>query len=189
MKLKRIIIFSIIIIIIMTSTLTYFIESKKVYKEPIVFLTNTDGTVVTVSAGIFRYGDINLDGVIDSKDIDYMELMINSKMTFLEGQKKLADFNMDGVVNSEDLKQLKRHLENNKVVKYNTKSKRLSYCVNTKYDSADCKWQKSNSFELSKDTEYYAFAKKGKRISMGYNFSYSDNNTNEEAVIEEDYVE
>ena len=52
---------------------------------------------------LYRYGDLNNDGVIDSSDIDLINAYIEGTGTLTDLQKSLADVNHDGIIDEKDI--------------------------------------------------------------------------------------
>lgn len=57
------------------------------------------------------YGDLNRDGVIDSKDVTILKNFLDGKATLTDAQKALADVNHDGVVDEKDLLYIQRYID------------------------------------------------------------------------------
>ena len=150
------------------------VNSIDLYEKPIVSLVTIDRNGVRIEAGIYAYGDINQDGVIDERDVQFMKSLLEAKLSFTDSQKKLADINHDGDVDQNDLNSLEERLASSKEIKYDTNSKELEYGVSPNDDVANCQWQTTNMFVIEQGREYYAFAriKNGDNISLSYKFNY-----------------
>ena len=131
----------------------------KYYPEPIIDLVMINQDNVTINAGMYYYGDLNLDGKINDSDIKYMHSLLNETLTFKDAQKALVDFDMDGEVTEFDLGLLEEYVEKYRDVEYNTYSKELLYCINKEDNSDSCSWKDYNTLNLGNYGDYYAFVK------------------------------
>ena len=191
MKRKLIIILVVILIVFLGYNLIKYTSSKEdvidetiTYNTPVVALITTSTEKATIKAGMYRYGDIDQNGIINENDIKFMELLLNSKLSFKEEQILLADMDKDGQVTDNDLKLLKEYISQNNQVKYDTYSDSLLYCISEVDDNSNCKWQKSNEFKLTNKTHYYVFAKLDK-ISKSYELYYEIRNDDEKSIVED----
>lgn len=67
--------------------------------------------IATFNPRVVKYGDINLDGYIDSLDTDYLYQYLGEYISLLTDEQFLAaDVTGDGQVNVEDLSDLQRYL-------------------------------------------------------------------------------
>jgi hypothetical protein len=57
-----------------------------------------------------QQGDVNLDGIIDASDVNYIYRSVMGYATLTEAQKLFADFNGDDIVNSSDVNLLYRYV-------------------------------------------------------------------------------
>ena len=190
MKNKKIILMLIILLIVAFIIVIYVRNQRKFYHTPIVSLIRTSEDKVIVTAGIYRYGDITLDGELSSYDIKYMELLLNSNIKFLEEQKTIADFDQNGVVDNKDLQAVRKYLKNDRVVKYNVRNQKLLYCAIKIDHFGGCNWQKDNTFKLDENIEYYIYAKDNENVSKSYDFIYNISEIYEETdSLDDDLVE
>ena len=188
MKMNKILVVALIIVLVIVLAYAIFKSTKSnvnnidIYENPIVSLVIIGDDYVRIRAGVYAYGDIVQDGIIDENDVKFMELLLNSKLSFSDSQKLLADLNRDGVVNNADLEKLKKLVDDNKELKYDIKTDSLEYGVSSTNDSTGCSWQSSNIINNITYGEYYAFAriKNTDKISLGYKFTYEENVEEEE---------
>lgn len=74
-------------------------------------LLSTNTLIATFNPRVVKYGDINLDGYIDSLDTDYLYQYLGEYISLLTDEQFLAaDVTGDGQVNVEDLSDLQRYL-------------------------------------------------------------------------------
>lgn len=188
MKMNKILVVALIIVLVIVLAYVMFKATKsnnnnvEIYENPIVSLVIIGDDYVRIRAGIYAYGDIVQDGIIDENDVKFMELLLNSKLSFSDSQKLLADLNHDGATNENDLEELKKLIKNNGEIKYNIKTDSLEYGISTTEDGSDCNWQDSEVIDNITYGEYYAFAriKNTDKISLGYKFTYEENVEEEE---------
>ena len=134
--------------------------TKKSYGYPLIRIISENNKEIEISAGIYRFGDINEDGIVGKEDIDALKIMINTNnVGFSTGQVHLADVNEDGKIDNNDLELFNKYLTNNGEVKYDISSNLLSYCLTYKNDSSTCDWQSSFKFIIKEEKDYYAFVK------------------------------
>ncbi len=133
--------------------------TKKTYGFPIISLLNYNGGKLTVEAGYYRYGDVNLDAVVDENDISDIDLIINSELYYSNGQKLLADVDESGKVDNDDIITFKKYLEVNGPVKYDLHRETLEYCVTKTNNSKTCSWTKDSVFTLTEKRDYYVFVR------------------------------
>jgi len=155
--------------------------TKKSYGYPLISLLSYNQGVIKVDAGIYRYGDVDQNGKIDSDDVTALEVMIQTQTVgFSKGQIKLADIDEDGNVAEEDLKQLRQYVKAGGELEYSISSTLLEYCFSTTNDSSGCYWQDSSDFKISKGKDYYVFVKQSNngRISDSMLFSKATINDN-----------
>lgn len=148
--------------------------TKTSYGYPLIHLLSYNNGVLSIDAGIYRFGDIDQDGVVGTNDIDALKIMIDTEQIgFSDGQIKLADVNEDGSINNNDVVLFERYLKNNGEVKYSVSSELLSYCVTSINDNTTCSWQKRAGFNIEKGKNYYVFVKQvnNSRISEGMLFN------------------
>lgn len=148
--------------------------TKTSYGYPLINLLYYNDNKLNIEAGIYRFGDIDQDGVVGTNDIEALKIMISTnKVGFTDGQIKLADVNEDGVINNSDVDLFNQYLNNNGEVEYSISSNLLSYCITLTNDSSTCTWQKSSSFKITEKKDYYVFVKQNNnnRISQSMLFS------------------
>ena len=148
--------------------------TKKSYGYPLITLVYSNDTDLTVDAGIYRFGDIDQDGIIGNNDIDALETMISTdKIGFTKGQTELADVNEDGNVDNQDIELFQKYLAENGEVQYDTNKKLLNYCITDVNDSSNCIWQESENVKIKSQKDYYIFVKQinNDRISDVYKVS------------------
>lgn len=133
--------------------------TKKSYGYPIISLLIYNSKKVNVEAGYYRYGDVNLDGSVDEKDIAEINHIINSLIHYSDSQKKLADVDENGKVNNDDIKLFEKYLVKNGPAKYNLNTATLEYCVSTENESNNCNWKNNNIIMLDKKQDYYFFVR------------------------------
>ncbi len=180
MKLNKILIIIIVLIVVLLFAYFVFKTTKSdvndidICEKPIVSLVIIGENYVKIRAGIYAYGDIIQDGVIDNSDVKFMELLLNSKLTFSDSQKLLADLNHDDEVNNDDLEVLKELLKDKVELKYDIQTELLEYGVSSTDDSTNCKWQSDSTIKDITYGEYYAFVrlKNTDNVSLGYKFTY-----------------
>lgn len=151
--------------------------TKTSYGYPLIKMLSYNSTRVEVEAGIYRFGDINQDGVVGQQDLDVLRIMIdNDNVGFNNGQIKLADVNEDGLINNSDIELFERYLKNNGEVKYSVSANLLSYCITSSNDNTTCSWQQKSSFNLSEFKDYFVFVKQtnNNRISEGMKIQLID---------------
>lgn len=148
--------------------------TKTSYGHPLINLLYYNDNTLNVEAGIYRFGDIDQDGVVGTNDIEALKIMISTdKVGFTEGQVKLADVNEDGVINNSDVDLFNQYLSNNGDVEYSVSSDLLSYCITATNDNSTCTWQKSSTFKITEKKDYYIFVKQNNnnRVSQSMLFS------------------
>ena len=133
--------------------------TKKSYGYPIISLLGYNSNKLTVEAGYYRFGDVNLDSVVNEADIDDIKLIINSELYYSEGQKLLADVDENGKVDKDDITRFQEYYKKNGPVKYDLHKETLEYCVTKTNNSSTCNWVQSNIFTLTEKTDYYVFAR------------------------------
>lgn len=143
----------------------------KTYNKVIIKNVTSTENDVDIDAGIYNYGDVSRDGVINEYDLNMMNLMIETGISN-EYQKALADLNKDDVVNDIDVSILTNYLEFNSELIYNTKSKELLYAISDINSLSSLNWQNTASFKLYDEKNYYVFAKYKEDISQPYEFNY-----------------
>ena len=142
--------------------------SKKSYGYPVVSMLSEEDGYITISAGIYRFGDIDQDGVVGHEDVDALKIMVNTeKVGFSESQIKLADVNEDGSIDEKDVDMFNKYLNANGEVKYDINIKLLEFCLTDVDDSSTCKWESTFKFKISAKQDYYAFVRQinNKRVS------------------------
>lgn len=188
MKINKLL--SIVLILITLILIIYFIfkttksdvNDIDICDRPVVSLVIIGNDYVTIRAGIYAYGDIVQDGVINDNDVKFLDLLLNSKLSFSDSQKLLADLNHDDVVDSKDLEMLKNLIKNGGEIKYDIQSNLLEYGISTMEDGNDCNWQSNNKIEGIAEGEYYAFVriKNTDKKSLPYRFKYENDYEEEE---------
>ena len=155
-------------------------HTKKSYGYPCISLVSYSLNTISVDAGIYRFGDVTQDGIIDKKDADAIKVMISFNDAFTKDQIKLADIDEDGKITNTDLKLFNIYLEKNPKVKYDTNSKYLTYCLTKTNDSSTCNWQDSSSFKITQQEDYYVFVmnKTNNVVSTSRLFDKSNMNRN-----------
>ena len=148
---------------------------EDLYDKPIIAIVATGTDNVTISAGMYRYGDITQDGKLNSMDVDFVELLIGEKLKFTDSQKLLADFNRDGIVDTIDLNMLKDYVLDHGEVKYDMNEDSLQYCAIDNDNSDNCVWYDNKTIEIHDEKLYYAFVKNKDtgKISSDYKFFFS----------------
>ena len=66
---------------------------------------------VDAKTASYKKGDVNLDGKVDTEDINFLNKYLNRDATFSNIQLKVADFNENGSIDINDLNELKKHLD------------------------------------------------------------------------------
>lgn len=151
--------------------------TKTSYGYPLIKVVYYNSTKVTIEAGIYRFGDINQDGVVGQQDLDVLRIMIgNDNVGFNDGQIKLADVNEDDFINEDDIELFAHYLKNNGEVKYSVNSDLLAYCIASINDNNSCSWQQNSSFNLGEFKDYFVFVKQinNNRISDGMRLELID---------------
>ncbi len=155
---------------------TYAIDNNdsKYYELPIIYSVLFNNDSATITAGMYYYGDLNLDGKIDDIDIKFMNSLLKETLTFSDEQKKLVDFDKNGEITEKDLELLKTYVEQNKDLKYETYGASLLYCINNEDNYNNCNWQNNNIISIEEEREYYAFVKNknSNSISDSYKFKF-----------------
>jgi hypothetical protein len=176
MKTKKLLIPKIIIILLIIFIL--FITQNKnkslldtYYDNPIVSIILISNNKISVNAGLYRYGDINLDSKINNDDVSTINQIINNKLTISDLQKSLIDLNQDNTINDLDINLLNNYLKN-KDIHYDNKQSSLKYCISLTDSASNCTWQDSNEFTLNEETQYYIFVKYNNKISESYKYNY-----------------
>ena len=142
--------------------------SKKSYGYPVISMLSEEDGYITISAGIYRFGDIDQDGVVGYEDIEALKIMINTnKVGFSESQIELADVNEDGSIDKKDVDMFNKYLNTNGEVKYDLNIKLLEFCLTDVDDSSTCKWETTFKFKPDSKQDYYAFVRQtnNKRVS------------------------
>ena len=155
--------------------------SKDSYGYPLISYLEYSNKKIVVHAGIYRYGDVNQDGIIDLDDKDAISTMIEfDNLGFTSGQIKLADLDENGKITNNDLKMLEQYLKKNGTIKYSLNEQILKYCISEKNSSSNCVWKSDKSLTPSKQKDYYVFVKmiNNGRISESMLFEKGNMNTN-----------
>lgn len=178
-KNKLVIILSIVFICAILVTLL-FVFSKNIskinepYQIPTISLLTVSDNKLIINAGMYRYGDINKDGKIDSVDLENIQLIIDSKFSYTDDEKKLADLNNDNIVDNKDFDIMKRYLKNKKITSYDINNDLLLYCVNKEDSVDDCDWSNNFEFVLNEETDYFIYVKNknSNKISSKLKYTY-----------------
>ena len=174
------------IAIVLTSILLVYIFTKSTqandkeeivdeyYPQPIISIVKIGNDIATIEAGIYKYGDITQDGVINNFDVEFIGLLIDDKLSFRDEQKLLADMNKDGIVNQQDIILVQKLIKKDELT-YDTKTNDLIYCLTGEDNSTNCTWQENNNYTNLEEQIYYAFAKNinNDDISTSYAINYS----------------
>ena len=149
--------------------------TKKSYGYPVISLLTYNNKKIKIEAGYYRYGDVNLDGVVDDQDIEEIDAMINTQLSYTKEQKLLADVDESGKVNSKDISVFKTYFKKNGAVKYDLRKDTLEYCLTTINNSSTCVWKKTNEFPTPEVRDYYGFVRQKNTsvISESQKFSKS----------------
>lgn len=189
MKKKHTIIILVIVIILL---IIFFYSSNSNHNKvesqiineycdyPMVSLLSTAANNLIITAGLYRYGDVNQDGKINNEDVASVTQALESSLELSEDQVKLADLDEDKMITKEDLEILKYFIKNNPDLSYSIETN-LEYCLNEIDDSSNCLWQEKNEFILDHDSNYYIFIKSNDIISKSYNYNYH-------AINYDDYI-
>ena len=155
-------------------TEAFEIDNQNYYPTPIIVMVNTYNGKSEIDAGMFYYGDLNLDGVINEDDINFMNSLLKGTLSFTDEQKLLVDFDKDGIATETDLANLKEFVKENNELKYSTYSNNLQYCITKENNSNNCNWLSKNEINLTEELTYYAFVKlkDTNKISNSYKFEY-----------------
>lgn len=157
--------------------------TKTSYGYPLIYLLSYNAGVLSIDAGIYRFGDIDQDGIVGSSDIDALKIMIEAgKVGFTDGQIKLADVNEDGSINNGDIKLFEQYLKKNGNVKYSVNSNLLLYCITTVNDNNTCSWQKKSTFNIVKGKNYYVFVKQSNNGRISDSMLFKKDATEELAM-------
>ena len=141
-----------------TTSISYHYVPEKI-NEPIVSLLESYGNMLEVEAGIYYYGDVNFDGIINDSDIQAIDMIIASSISFDETELASADLNHDNKIDSKDKKILQNYLDDVGEYKYNPNESKILYCISKVNESDNCTWIENNSFDLIDETTYYIFVK------------------------------
>lgn len=141
------------------------------YNKPIVNIKNVNSNTVVFKGGLYRYGDITKDGIINEADLNNLDFYLKKYILFSDNQKELADLNGDNVVDNGDLEIFRNYLDNNEAVQYDISDSKLLYCLNTSNTTSNCNW-KDNKFSVDKEDTYYVFVKKDNNISDVLIYNY-----------------
>lgn len=172
------------ITIVLTSILFIYIFTKSTqandqeeivdeyYPKPIISIVKVGNNVATIEAGIYKYGDITQDGIINKLDLDFIGLLIDNKLSFRDEQKLLADMNKDGIVNQQDINLLQKLIKDADLT-YEIKSEELLYCITGEENSSNCTWQEDNTFTDLEEQVYYAYAKNINNDDISNNYAFS----------------
>lgn len=151
--------------------------TKKSYGYPLIKLASYNIKEIEVDAGIYRFGDIDQDGIVGQEDLTALKIMIqNNNIGFTKGQIDLADVNEDGNIDNQDIELFINYLNKNGDVKYSIHSDLLLYCFNKTNNSDTCTWQQESKY-VSKDIrDYYIFVKQtnNNRISDSMKLEMKD---------------
>lgn len=135
-------------------------SNKLSYGYPFIKYVYSLDSEINIVGGIYRFGDIDKDGLIGYSDFEILKDMITTgSYKVKEDTKKLADINEDGKINNSDLMLFNNYLKKNKEVEYDINSELLLYCLNDIDDSSNCIWKDSPSFKITSVKNYYAFVK------------------------------
>lgn len=133
--------------------------TKKAYGYPVISLISYNSNKIYIDAGYFRFGDVNLDAVVDDQDIEEIDTMISTKLFYTNEQRLLADVDESGAVNRADIDLFKSYFKKNGAVKYDLRKDTLEYCLTKTKDSSTCVWQKANTFTVKEARDYYGFVR------------------------------
>lgn len=153
--------------------------TKKSYGYPIISLLTYNNKKIKIEAGYYRYGDVNLDGVVDDQDIEEIDTMINTQLSYTKEQRLLADVDESGKVNSKDISVFKTYFKKNGAVKYDLRKDTLEYCLTTANNSSTCVWKKTNEFEASEIRDYYGFVRQKNTLVISESQKFSKEGMNE----------
>ncbi len=173
----KIIIIAVITVVCVGIVLFVIKHRKSVFNDkydiPVVSYVTISFKDVTITGGIYQYGDVTKNGVIDEDDVNSLEYMVTGE-SFSEEENPLADINKDSKVDNADLDLLKSYVKNKKKTTYDTVSSNLLYCVSLINDSKNCKWQDSNKFDMKDEKPYYVFVKDKKtgKVSASHKFQF-----------------
>ena len=133
--------------------------TKKTYGYPCISLVIYSLNRIEVNAGIYRYGDVTQDGVIDGEDSKAIERMIDYSNAFTADQIKLGDIDENGKITKNDVDMFNKYLKKNKEVKYDINLNKLKYCMTKTNNSSNCEWKDSKEFDIPEKSNYYIFVK------------------------------
>ena len=153
---------------------SFFREKVTKYDLPVISSVSYLNHQLTIEGGIFSLGDITMDGVINNDDINFIKELLNGTLEFTESQINISDFNQDGEVNENDIYELQDYIKENSTnnkkienqdlldeleVKYDIDLDSMLFCVTNEQTSDNCNWQKSGTYSIAKDKDYYIFMK------------------------------
>ena len=144
------------------------------YETPIIKTVSTSNKTIKVKSGIYAYGDVNQDGIIDFNDLNSIKDMYDKDNVFNDNEILLADLNKDKKINNKDYEILDSFVKKNITKKYEVKNDGFEYCLNTSKDSSKCLWQTDKKLSVSKEGRYYIFVKKANKnvISSYYEYNH-----------------
>lgn len=142
------------------------------YEKVMIKSVSAANDLVIIKAGMYEYGDVNLDGLIDNSDVEILKDMVTSKNIYSKEQTALADVNKDAKLNDKDLSLLSKFIEKNTSVKYDTKNTSLEYCISKSNNSSNCIWQMDKKLNVSKEGKYYLFVRRENKNNISEPFEY-----------------
>ncbi len=154
------------------------------YNIPLIESVYKEDNSLKINAGLFHYGDINKDGVIDLYDVKTIKYILNNNLIYNEDEKKLSDINKNNVIDSDDLKLLDDYVSENISKKYSIDNN-LEYCMLDIENVNACIWYKNNKFLVNDNNLKYFYVRYNNSLSSEFIYEYDDvNNLFSDIVIE-----
>ena len=136
------------------------------YNVPIIESAINEGKLLKIEAGVYRYGDVNKDSIINLYDIKTIEYIIYNGFAYSMDEKELADINKNGIIDTEDLDLLSDYVNK---VEYNSNSN-LAYCILNDNNVNQCDWTINNTFYISDNNKKYLYVKGNNILSSVYEY-------------------
>ena len=114
------------------------------YNVPIIESAINEGKLLKIEAGVYRYGDVNKDSIINLYDIKTIEYIIYNGFAYSMDEKELADINKNGIIDTEDLDLLSDYVNND--------------------------WTINNTFYISDNNKKYLYVKGNNILSSVYEY-------------------
>ncbi len=141
---------------------------------------------IEVDGGVYNYGDVNRDNIINIYDLNMVEYILTNNFTYTDIERILSDLDQNKIVDENDYNILKKYLDRNDSVKYQN-NKKIYYCMIREEDNINnCLWQNENKFIVLDNNKYHIYIKYNEIISDVYQYELFNHNylVDDDIVIE-----